>query len=205
MKTFYKKTAFTLVEVILAVGIFAIAVVALIGLFGSAVTSVDSVESHDEVILATNRLDETINSLSFDEVYSLAVNGATDNSALFFYNTESNGTIFPTGPFEINRNGEIDFANRIRRSDVTSAIQNGEIIDDSIVVVEIPPITDTSNRPIEVSRNVRYPNNPDGYEEAYVPFFAKFYLVPISQFLSASQDLTPEDTEILIYPLAKLR
>lgn len=204
MKKFISKKAFTLVEIMLAVGIFAIAIVAMIGLFGAAVSSVEEVDSYDQMVLASSRMEDMVESVPFEVIYDLALNGAQDENALFFYNVFDGDQIFPEGPFDISANGEFNTSERLRKSDVTSAINRGDVADNVVIVVEIPPIQNNAgNRPIEM--NVDFPPDPDLYEEAYVPFWVNIYAVPLINFTEGATDITEEDNELISFPMAKVR
>ena len=82
------KTGFSLIEVVLAIGIFLVTVLALVGLLGPTLQSVDEVEKTDEVSSIVNTVNaflQNSNSIStgsnFEAIFSAV---ATGNSATLF-------------------------------------------------------------------------------------------------------------------------
>ena len=84
-------TGFSLIEVVLAIGIFLITVLALVGLLGPTLQSVDEVEKTDEVASVVNTINAFLQS-------SPEISGATGNSKFdLIYNAVAGGdhaTIF---------------------------------------------------------------------------------------------------------------
>ena len=79
-----RKYAFTLVEVVLALGIFLVTVLALVGLLGPTLKSVSDVENTDEVISVVNTLNAFLqnspeiaqaNESKFETIYNAVRNG----------------------------------------------------------------------------------------------------------------------------------
>ncbi len=74
------QTGFSLIEVVLAIGIFLVTVLALVGLLGPTLQSVDEVEKTDEVSSIVNTLNAFLQSSPeiapgasrFDAIYNLA-------------------------------------------------------------------------------------------------------------------------------------
>ncbi len=78
-------TGFSLIEVVLAIGIFLITVLALVGLLGPTLQSVDEVEKTDEVASVVNTINAFLQS-------SPEISGATGNSKFdLIYNAVAGG------------------------------------------------------------------------------------------------------------------
>lgn len=95
-----RKHAFTLVEVVLALGIFLVTVLALVGLLGPTLKSVSDVESADEVISVVNSLNAflqnsqeiagTSGNSKFREIYD-AVNSG-NHATVFVFKSYQNSS-----------------------------------------------------------------------------------------------------------------
>ena len=84
-----RRPGFSLIEVVLAIGIFLVTVLALVGLLGPTLQSVDEVEKTDEIVSVVNTINAFLQSSpdinptgsKFNAIYNRAkeVAGATDD------------------------------------------------------------------------------------------------------------------------------
>ena len=111
--------AFTLIEVVLAMGIFLITVLALVGLLGPAFKSVSTVERTDEVASVVDSVNAFLNGSPyvkpnnpnvsrFDAIYSAIQNDG--HAVLFVYRwyDDANDRIRQEIGFENNQNGSVN-------------------------------------------------------------------------------------------------
>ena len=111
--------AFSLIEVVLAMGIFLMTVLALVGLLGPALKSVSTVEKTDEVASVVDSVNAFLNSSPyvkpnnpnssrFNAIYSAVKND--DHAVLFVYRwyDDANDRIRQEIGFENNQNGSVN-------------------------------------------------------------------------------------------------
>jgi uncharacterized protein (TIGR02598 family) len=85
------KTGFSLIEVVLAIGIFLVTVLALVGLLGPTLQSVDEVEKTDEVSSIVNTVnaflqnsDSISTGSNFEAIFNAVADATIDNPATLF-------------------------------------------------------------------------------------------------------------------------
>lgn len=85
-----RNRAFTLVEVVLALGVFAVLIVGCIALLSLSSNNLRDVVTRDEAVHLTSALKQHLNQLNFDTAYKLV----RDNSAVYVcsYRAQSQGT-----------------------------------------------------------------------------------------------------------------
>jgi Tfp pilus assembly protein PilV len=117
--------AFSLVEVVLAMGIFLMTVLALVGMLGPALKSVSTVEETDEVASVVDTVNAFLNSSPyidkadpndsrFEAIYN-AIKNDGDYAVLFvyrWYDTDNNIVRQEIG-FENNQNGNVHVRSRV--------------------------------------------------------------------------------------------
>ena len=203
MKIFNKKDSpkeegFSLVEVVLAIGIFSLTIATLIGLFSSTMTSVKDISDIDQALMATSRVDHFVDSVSFDHIFELVQRGAEgENFALYFYQRQKNinQPPFPVGPYQIDDWGDYDIEKPISKSEVEKDIEAGFVVGGTIIVLEIPKSTQ-DNPPF---RNIQE-DSSENYPHGSLPFWAKIHTVNLNDPLEIS-----EKNLLLTYPIAKVR
>ena len=90
-KSFSSKTAFSLIEVVLAIGIFLVTILALVGLLGPTLKSVDDVDKTDEVVSVVNTLNAFLQNSpdiapgdsKFNAIFNAVANG--NFATIFIY------------------------------------------------------------------------------------------------------------------------
>ena len=114
------KSGFSLIEVVLAIGIFLVTILALVGLLGPTLTSVNDVESTDEVISVVNTVNAFLQnspaiaatgSSKFDTIFNAIAGDADDQITLFVFKTyvsDTNDNIILNVGF---REGEVTVGN----------------------------------------------------------------------------------------------
>lgn len=203
MKIFSKKdpplkAGFSLIEVVLAIGIFSLTVTALIGLFSSAMTSVKDISDFDQASMATSRIDHFVDSVSFDHIFDLVQQGAEgEDYALYFYQRQKNITQPPTpvGPYQIDDWGNYDTEQKISKEEVRADIDAGFVTSGVIIVVEILK-ANQNNPPFENIQD----DSIETYPYGSLPFWVKIYTVGLSNRLEIN-----EENLLLTYPIAKVR
>ena len=96
------KFGFSLIEVVLAIGIFLVTVLALVGLLGPTLQSVDEVEKTDEIASVVNTVNAFLqsspdiapNASKFNAIYN-AISSNSDNAATIFVYRYYNDQISP--------------------------------------------------------------------------------------------------------------
>ena len=84
-----KKKAFTLIEVMIAVGVLSLSIAALIGLLSAVSTKVAEVRSASKAISLVNDLEVILKSKSFDEVYDWVKN-PRQSYVIYFWDEYAN-------------------------------------------------------------------------------------------------------------------
>ena len=93
------RKGFSLVEVVLAVGVLAVSVLAMMGMMGPSLSQVKTVTDSNVATAVISKVNSVIQSMSFDDVYQLVSKGNTGKSSysnvgvLFFYTEEQNGEL----------------------------------------------------------------------------------------------------------------
>ena len=203
MKIFKKrdsplKAGFSLVEVVLAIGIFSLTVTVLIALFSSAVTSVKDISDFDQASMATSRVDHFVDSVSFDHIFDLAQRGTEgEEYALYFYQRQKNilQPPFLVGPYQTDDLGDYDTEQQISRAEVENDIKAGFVVGGTIIVLEILK-SDQDNPPFYDIQD----DSPETYPHGSLPFWVKIYTVNLSDPLEIN-----EENLLLTYPIAKVR
>ena len=198
-KSYYPLQAgFSLVEVVLAIGIFSLTITTLIALFSSAITSVKDISDFDQASMATSRVDHFVDSVSFDHIFELAQRGTEgEEFALYFYQRQKNilQPPFLVGPYQTDDWGDYDTEQRISKAEVEDDIKAGFVVGGTIIVVEILK-SNQNNPPFENIQN----DSPDTYPYGSLPFWVKIYTVNLSDPLEIN-----EENHLLTYPIAKVR
>lgn len=138
MKTVYSKQAlrhngFSLIEVVLALGIFLVSVLALIGLLGPSLKSIEEVETVDEIASLVNTLNAFVHSSSeiasgsnFNAIYDAVYEDGF--ATVFIYRYYEDGTGPETPPvvnleigFESDEGGSIDALGVVNRLNYINA------------------------------------------------------------------------------------
>ena len=94
------RRGFTLVEVVLALGVFAILIVGCIGLLSLSSSTLRDVVTRDEAIHLTSALKQHLNQLSFDAAYKLVGNPNNPNPNDLYicsFRAQAQGTTNPDG------------------------------------------------------------------------------------------------------------
>jgi len=105
------QVGFSLIEVVLAIGIFLVTVLALVGLLGPTLQSVDEVEKTDEVSSVVNTVNaflqnspaiKTTTTSKFDTIFNAVLNDGSATIFVFrsFKSTASNEILLRVGFFE---------------------------------------------------------------------------------------------------------
>ncbi len=115
-----KHSGFSLIEVVLALGIFLVSILALIGLLGPSLKSIDEVETTDEIASLVNTLNTFLHSSSsidtgsnFNAIYSAVAEGGYATALIYRYYEESAEATAPPVinleiGFESTEGGSID-------------------------------------------------------------------------------------------------
>ena len=119
------KKGFSLIEVVLAIGIFLVTVLALVGLLGPTLQSVDEVEKTDEVSSIVNTINAFLQnsqeiapgSSKFDAIYSAV---SQDHATLLVFRAYDNNDVIS---LKIGFVGETDATARVSSADVTDGSQ----------------------------------------------------------------------------------
>ena len=192
------KAGFSLVEVVLAIGIFSLTITTLIALFSSAITSVKDISDFDQASMATSRVDHFVDSVSFDHIFELAQRGTEgEEFALYFYQRQKNilQPPFLVGPYQTDDWGDYDTEQRISKAEVEDDIKAGFVVGGTIIVVEILK-SNQNNPPFENIQN----DSTETYPYGSIPFWVKIYTVNLSDPLEIN-----EENHLLTYPIAKVR
>ena len=83
-----KKNAFSLIEVVLAVGIFSLALIALLGLLGSTQQSVNNVVEQTRGISVMSKVNAYLQSQDFTTVYNWVAGGTTQVVYVYSYRAD---------------------------------------------------------------------------------------------------------------------
>ena len=95
------KYGFSLIEVVLAIGIFLVTVLALVGLLGPTLQSVDEVEKTDEIASVVNTVNSFLQSSpdiavgsqsKFETIYDAISNNSNNEATIFVYRYYDNKT-----------------------------------------------------------------------------------------------------------------
>ena len=156
------KAGFTLVEVVLAIGILGVAVLALLGMFAPTMNNVKNVLDSDFAIAATGSINSYFEKMAgnnFDDVKDLIESASEtrpSDTVLYVYlrNTEEFEEIYIT---------TVD-------TDVTTDLKDGHIISSSVLRVEIYRMIAMNNY-----------NYEKIYEEAYIPMLLKIFSAKSAQ------------------------
>lgn len=158
-----QKKAFSLVEVVLAIGVLSLAVVALLGLFGPTMSSVKQVIDTNEATAVVSRVNAEIQrTLTFDEVF-----GAANLGGLYYVWKEQTA---PDQP--------VDFMMGPNIAPITAARNAGHLVGSPFVVTFSKGLTNS---------NYWEGEDPQG-TEGYVPVLINIYAVDIDRLGNFSGD-----------------
>lgn len=187
--------AFTLVEVVLAIGVIAIAIMALLGLIGPTLNQVRNVIDSSQAIAAMSKfnvyIDET---LTFDELFGKIGGGSADYYVYDRIVTQNNIDGIETVVTDNLGNVNADYGNRIISGSVYRFILSRSSMWEVTVAEGGNPEDTVSNW-----------DNID--EFAYFPVFVRVLLLqPESgQYVASANEEEIERDTILTYTTAKLR
>jgi len=174
---YLSKAAFTLIEVVLALGIFLVTVLALVGLLGPTLKSVSNVEDSDEVISVVNTLNAFLqnsteianaNQSKFETIYN-AIETSADGYATVFVFKEYQGSTEIVGV-------QVGFETPVTGATVTDfSNAAGQIYR---VVLSASSVTPAALRSAERANGVftltsSYANYPEGYFAMEARIFAR--------------------------------
>ena len=93
-----KRSAFTLVEVMLAVGVMAIAISSMIGLLSAITANINQIRQQSKAVALISNIETTLKEKNFDTVYQWVLN-PTEPHVIYFWDEYQN----PDDPGEIYR------------------------------------------------------------------------------------------------------
>lgn len=155
-------SGFTLIEVILAVGIFTFAILALLGLFGSSLRSVGQVESAARVPAVMGAVQAWLDGAEFAEVYG----GVAGRGTIVLLVVEGEAASGATGP-----NGDL----RVVRIDGGAGVpefgrSTGEVFRADLIA-----------SPMNPGAGANLPAGADTWPEGYVAVEVSIYTLPAAE------------------------
>ncbi|MEM8550132.1 MAG: prepilin-type N-terminal cleavage/methylation domain-containing protein [Verrucomicrobiota bacterium] len=204
------RPGFSLVEVVLAIGIIAIAVVALLGLFGPTVGGVKQIVDSNRALSVTDAVRQYINQdLEFSELESTL--SSSDGQYLLFVwseqedsgfdSTNQDDTLIET--FVSKNNSKRTNAIFDRNVPVTGPYEDNMHGSSYIAVLRQLQVAKSST----TAKPYDYGNTAS---QAYIPFLVSIYEVDRNQFLAAvpgggNDTLLHDGNRITEYSMARLR
>jgi len=182
------KSAFTLIEVMLAVGVIAISLTALMALLGSITASVTQIKKQDKAIAIMQMLEAQIKVMSFERVYSAVENPAVpyviyfweeyqnpddlENQAVKIVSSEDKNKTqqTPPNPEEISERVVGDIYRAILTLD-------GEMLKDRFIDTDVIDTASVGYQPGGSLPDV------DKYAEGYLPICARIMCDPRNDIL----------------------
>jgi len=199
-----KRDGFSLIEVVLAIGIFLVTVLALVGLLGPTLRSVDEVEKADEVSSVVNTIDTFLqssvdiapNASRFDAIYTAVTNNGSA-TLLVFRQYDNNNEV----SLKIGFVGDADPAAQLTGADISSGQEifaAGPIFRAVLTASSVNPedemnVGDVSDYP----RYTMIDDDPDDYPEAYFAMEVRIFTedpsigFQINSNLQALRDVEP--------------
>ncbi|PXA04228.1 hypothetical protein DDZ13_06725 [Coraliomargarita sinensis] len=209
------RKAFTLIEVVLALGVFFISILALIGLLAPMLKSVDEVEKIDEITSVVNTVNAFLQSSpkipvrdtngeitqsKFDSVYQAVSSAGSGEATLFvfrYYDGTSVDSISLEAGFSPNENDDGNFVG-------TNSIVDVNLFNDAAgpiyrVVLTASSVTpDNTNPPLRTTSRVNgvytltqsLNNYPEGYLALEARIFAEDPPGPAPNSFDTTTDLT---------------
>lgn len=164
--------AFSLVEVVLAIGVLSLAVVALLGLFGPTMSSVKQVIDTNEATAVVSRVNAEIQrALDFDTVFTEA-----DGGAVYYVWKEQDGTDQP-----------VTFRMEPTNAGIFTALGSGQLVGSPFVVTFSKGLT-----------NSDYWNNGDAQNtEGYVPVLINIFAITPERMESGTDPITVNDSGVV--------
>lgn len=84
-----KRSAFTLVEVMLAVGVMAIAISSMIGLLSAITANINQIRQQSKAVALISNIETTLKEKNFDTVYQWVLN-PTEPHVIYFWDEYQN-------------------------------------------------------------------------------------------------------------------
>lgn len=156
-RIFTKRAGFSLIEVVLAIGIFLVTILALVGLLGPTLKSVDDVDKTDEVVSIVNTLNAFLQNSAdiapgaskFDAIFEAVASGNSANVVIYRWYEGSGAdlTVRLEVGFADNEGGAIDtrgVVNAAQRTDADYQDAAGPIYRAVLTPSSVIPETGTS-------------------------------------------------------------
>lgn len=205
---FYRRAGFSLIEVVLAIGIFLVTVLALVGLLGPTLKSVDDVEKSDEVASVVNTVNAFLQSSpdiaptgsKFDKIYRAVANDGIATIVVYrwfdddatgageppvvrmevgFANTEGNAAIAPEAVVNFGDAAFEDAAGPIYRV----------VLSASSVTPEDSLAAPTRNTTTGIFTLAQPDPNPPAYPEGYFAMEVRIFAREVDMQAVQSGDL----------------
>ena len=185
LETSRRKNGFSLIEVVLAIGIFMVTVLALVGLIGPTLKSVDEVEQTDAIASVVNSLntflqhspDVAPTSSKFDAIYNAVVNDG--QATVFVFQSFIGDTTDTQLKIGFYDEPSVYVAAKVERDDFVQ--NNIPIISGPIFRVVLsassvtPELHRTSKRDPNTGIYALTKTTPDLYPEGYLAMEARIY------------------------------
>lgn len=186
----HRRAGFSLVEVVLAIGIFLVTVLALVGLLGPTLQSVDEVEKTDEVSSVVNTVNSFLqnspdiapNASKFSAIYQAVANDGYATLIVYRW-FDDVGTTTGDPPvvrleigFADNENGAVDPRAVVNRGDADFSAAAGPIYRVVLSASSVTPDTLRSNRDTNTgiyTLSESLASYPEGYLAMEVRIFAR--------------------------------
>ena len=196
MKPLSKKQrkAFTLVEVMLAVGVIALALTSMIGLLGAIVSNLNNIRYQDKAITLLANLETTLRMQSFDKVFKWVANPATPHVVYFWDEFQSEDD--PDNTSVITKSSELPgHTSGVPPTDDDLKNSTGEVFRANITLYQsaLKGVHTSISSPDSVFSGGGLTGEPDDYALSYIPRSVEFFVEPRDDITNGPGDAEVND------------
>ncbi|MFI3290373.1 MAG: prepilin-type N-terminal cleavage/methylation domain-containing protein [Opitutales bacterium] len=190
-----KSKGFTLVEVMLAVGVITISLTALLSLLGAITSSVAKVRQQAKALTVIDHVQSTLKIMEFEDVYG-KVNKAKEKYLIYFWDEYENPDDLKNTSLILcsSEDAGRDSEQAPRGNDLLNVVGNVFRVELSLnyYMLKDRYIDANSDRPYMAGASL--PGDYKNYIEAYLPLYVDIFADPKSNILGRSATEEENDT-----------